>query len=482
MSNEKSLPAFRKLAYGAGELGPAMAGSTMIFFQMIFLTSVAGLEAGLAGSVLLVGKIWDAVNDPVIGWLSDHTKSRFGRRIPWMALSSVPFALFFFLNWWVPDFVEGGSQWALFAYYSLVALLYNTFYTGMALPHSSLTPELSHSYDERSRITGFRMVFSLGGSVGGLVVALVVFESMKAAPDNMKYAAMAVTVALIGLLSMAFCLAGIGKLAIQKERDRLDVEVPQPKLPLSRQFRIVFANRPFLIVCGIYLFSWLAMQFTATILPYYVGSWLGLPSSQFPVIALTVQVTALVLIPFWGWVSVRLGKKPVYFFGMIFWLIAQGGLVFLQPGQGIWIYVLAVLAGVGISVCYLIPNAMLPDVIELDELKTGERREGVFYGFFVFLQKIALALGTFLVGQALSFAGYISSVSGEAIPEQPDSALTAIRIAIGPLPAISLLLGIALTAIYPINKKRHEEILRELDMKKKVNRITGSDCQGGLKG
>jgi GPH family glycoside/pentoside/hexuronide:cation symporter len=144
--------------------------------------------------------------------------------------------------------------------------------------------------------------------------------------------------------------------------------------------------------------------------------------------------------------------------------------------------VLAVLAGVGISVCYLIPNAMLPDVIELDELKTGERREGVFYGFFVFLQKIALALGTFLVGQALSFAGYISSVSGEAIPEQPDSALTAIRIAIGPLPAISLLLGIALTAIYPINKKRHEEILRELDMKKKVNRITGSDCQGGLKG
>jgi GPH family glycoside/pentoside/hexuronide:cation symporter len=236
-----------------------------------------------------------------------------------------------------------------------------------------------------------------------LVVALVVFESMKAAPDDLKYAAMALAVAIIGLLSMAFCVAGIGKLAIQKERDRLKAEVPQPKLPLTQQFRIVFANRPFLIVCGIYLFSWLAMQFTATILPYYVGSWLGLPASQFPIIALTVQVTALALIPFWGWVSVQLGKKPVYFYGMIFWLVAQGGLLFLQPGQGVWIYVLAVLAGVGISVCYLIPNAMLPDVIELDELKTGERREGVFYGFFVFLQKIALALGTFLVGQALSF-------------------------------------------------------------------------------
>ena len=467
MSTEKSLPAFRKLAYGAGELGPAMAGSTMIFFQMIFLTSVAGLEAGLAGSVLLVGKIWDAVNDPVIGWLSDHTKSRFGRRIPWMVLSSVPFALFVFLNWWVPNFAGAGSQWGLFAYYAGVALIYNTFYTAMTLPHSALTPELSHNYDERSRITGFRMAFSLGGSVGGLVVALVVFESMKAAPDNVKYAAMALTVAIISLLSMAFCVVGIGKIAIQNERDRLKVEIPQPKLLLSEQFRIVLANRPFLIVCGIYLFSWLALQFTATILPFYVGSWLGLPASQFPIIALTVQATALGLIPFWGWVSVRLGKKPVYFFGMTFWLIAQGGLVFLPPGQGIWIYVLAILAGVGISVCYLIPNAMLPDVIELDELRTGERREGVFYGFFVFLQKIALALGTFFVGQALSFAGYISTVAGEPVPIQPESALTAIRIAIGPLPAISLLLGIGLAFIYPINKKRHEEILRDLEKKRR---------------
>jgi len=417
--------------------------------------------------VLLVGKIWDAVNDPVIGWLSDHTKSRFGRRIPWMVLSSVPFALFFFLNWWVPNFAGAGSQWGLFAYYAGVALIYNTFYTAMTLPHSALTPELSHNYDERSRITGFRMAFSLGGSVGGLVVALVVFESMKAAPDNVKYAAMALTVAIISLLSMAFCVVGIGKIAIQNERDRLKVEIPQPKLLLSEQFRIVLANRPFLIVCGIYLFSWLALQFTATILPFYVGSWLGLPASQFPIIALTVQATALGLIPFWGWVSVRLGKKPVYFFGMTFWLIAQGGLVFLPPGQGIWIYVLAILAGVGISVCYLIPNAMLPDVIELDELRTGERREGVFYGFFVFLQKIALALGTFFVGQALSFAGYISTVAGEPVPIQPESALTAIRIAIGPLPAISLLLGIGLAFIYPINKKRHEEILRDLEKKRR---------------
>src|SRR5690606_6824808 len=113
----------QRLAYGAGELGPAMAGSTMIFFQLIFLTDVAGMHAGLAGSVLLLARVWDAVNDPLIGWLSDHTRSRWGRRLPWMVASTVPFSLFFVLFWIRPPFLDPDSQWIMFAYYSVVALL-----------------------------------------------------------------------------------------------------------------------------------------------------------------------------------------------------------------------------------------------------------------------------------------------------------------------------------------------------------------------
>ena len=303
----------RKLAYGAGELGPAMAGSTMIFFQMIFLTNVAGLAPGLAGSVLLVGKIWDAVNDPLIGWLSDRTRTRFGRRVPWMVICSVPFALFFFLNWWVPGFASEGSQLALFLYYTGVSIAFSSFYTGMALPHSSLTPELSSDYDERSRITGFRMAFSLGGSVGGLVVALVVFKVLGAASDAVKYATMGAVVAVVGLISMAVCVGGIWRLARQCDRKRLREGMARPGLPFRTRVAVLFGNKPFLLVCGIYLFSWMAMQFTATILPYFVGSWLGLSAAVFQLVALTVQGTALLLIPVWGWACVRLGKKPVYF-------------------------------------------------------------------------------------------------------------------------------------------------------------------------
>lgn len=438
----------------------------MIFFQLVFLTNVAGLGAGYAGSVLLVGKVWDAFNDPLIGWLSDRTRTRWGRRLPWMVAAVVPFAVFFVLMWVVPGFATRDNQLGLFAYYTVVALLYNTFYTALALPHSSLTAELSSDYDERSRITGSRMAFSLGGSVGGLLIAQAVFGLLASAPPTRQYLVIAGAIAVVSLVAVTICVIGIRRTAVERDQLRVAAALPEPALSVREQIRVIFANRPFLIVCGIYLASWLAMQFTAAILPLYVASVMGLPSSKFGLIALTVQGTALLLIPFWGWLSVRIGKKPVYFYGMVFWLVAQAGLLFLKPGNEPLLFTMAFIAGFGISVCYLIPNAMLPDTIEYDELQTGRRREGVFYGFFIFLQKLALGVGTFILGQALAAAGYLSSGPGEAVPVQPESALTAIRFAIGPLPAAALIVGMILTWRYPITKVRHAEILAELALRR----------------
>jgi GPH family glycoside/pentoside/hexuronide:cation symporter len=462
---------WRKVAYGAGEMGPSMAGSTMIFFQMVFLTNVAGLRPALAGSVLLVGKIWDAVNDPLIGWLSDRTDSRHGRRLPWMLWSVVPFGLLFAAQWWVPPFAgpSPGAQIALFWYYVLVSLLFNTAYTAVTLPYQALTPELSHDYDERSRITGFRQVFSLAGSVGGLVLAIPIFQFLSAFSRRAQYAIYGSAIALIGIGTMAWCLAGVWRIAVAGDRRRRIVEESaDPHLGIAEQLRIVFSNRPFLLVCAIYLCSWLALQFTATILPYYVESWMRLPAAQFPLLALTVQGTALLLIPLFGWISVRVGKKGAYFIGMPFWMAAQVGLLMLQPGQAKLMFVLAFVAGAGVAVCYLIPNAMLPDVIEFDQLKSGRRREGVFFAFVVFLQKVALALGTFIVGQALSAAGFLSAGPGEPSPIQPDTALAAIRLAIGPLPAVCLVLGMFFTWLYPLTKARHAALLAELSARARV--------------
>lgn len=452
------VPGRVKTAYALGAFGPAMAGSTMIFFLMIFLTNVAGLPPAMAGSVLFIAKIWDAINDPLIGSFSDRTKTPIGRRLPWIAAATLPFAILFILQWWVPPFQGDYSNGLLFVYYILVAIVFSAIYTALTLPHQSLTAELSKDYDERTRIASFRQFAELGGSVGGLILALIVFKILAEKSQSIQFLGLGVSISFIILITMPVCLAGIWKAA---KRSDQSANFKPSKTPWS-DFLTALKIRPFRQVCGIFLFSWLALQFTATILPYYVTNWLHLPYEDFNKLALTVQGTGLLLIPVWGWLAVRLGKHAVYYLGMAVWIVAQAAL-FLLPATGTTgIYWLAFLAGFGVSVCYLIPFAMLPDVIELDELESGQRREGIFYGLLVFLQKGALALGTFLVGIVLQSAGYVSSKAGEIPPEQPESALFAIRIAIGPLPAIALILGIWLTTRYPITKQRHAEIRKAL--------------------
>ncbi|MFM6454051.1 MAG: MFS transporter, partial [Planktothrix sp.] len=168
----------------------------------------------------------------------------------------------------------------------------------------------------------------------------------------------------------------------------------------------------------------------------------------------------------WNLVSQRYGKKVVYFMGMGLWIITQAGLFFLQPGQISLMYILAILAGCGVATAYLVPWSMIPDVIDLDELNTGQRREGVFYSFMVLLQKIGLAIGLFLVGQALEVAGFISTIPGQPAPIQPDSALFAIRLAIGPLPTLVLMIGMVFAYLYPITQEVHADILLRLTERK----------------
>lgn len=197
-------------------------------------------------------------------------------------------------------------------------------------------------------------------------------------------------------------------------------------------------------------------------MPYFVVSWMRLPSEAFTQFALSVQGTALLMLSVWSGISRRLGKRTAYMMGISLWVIAQAGLFFLQPGQSGLLYALGVLAGFGVSTAYLIPWSMLPDVIDLDELRTGKRREGVFYAFMIMLQKAGIALGLFLVGVALSWAGYIESGPGEPTPVQPDSALWVIRLVIGPFGTLVLLGSLVLVYFYPITQDLHANIRQRL--------------------
>jgi glycoside/pentoside/hexuronide:cation symporter, GPH family len=455
-----------KLAFGAGDLGTAIAAMIGISYLSPFLTDVAGLNPNLAGQTQLVGKVWDAVNDPMVGVLSDRTQSKQGRRYPWMIWGAVPFGIFFFLQWIVPHFSnnENANQWGLFWYYTAISILFNAFYTIVNLPYTALTAELTQDYDERTSLNSFRFSFSIGGSILALIIGLVI--SLLVPSDRpQQYLLLGAICAIISVLPVYWCVWGTKKRAeaVAKLHPETDQSV---SLPIFQQLKIAFTNRPFLFVVGIYLCSWLAVQLTAGIIPYYVTSWMRLPQWHISLVLLAVQGTAMAMLFVWNAVSRRYGKQVVYFMGMSLWLIAQTGLFFVQPGQIALMYVLAVMAGFGVSTAYLVPWSMLPDVIELDELNTGQRREGIFYSFIVFVQKICLGIAINVILQRLGTAGYIKPTTEIAIPIQPNSVLDVIRFSIGPIPAIALICGLVLAYFYPLTREVHAEILLKLKQRK----------------
>ena len=452
------LSTWTKLAYGAGGIGSSSTGSMLVFFFLFFLTDVAGLSPALAGSVLMLGQVSDAISDPVIGLLSDRTQSRWGRRYPWMVLAALPFGVSFALLWLVPS----TQSWLMFAYYTTVGIIYKTALTAVYLPYVSLTPDLTRDYNERTRLNSFRFAFSIGSSILAIALGTLIFELVEGA--TARYRVLGMVGGLLCIIPVWLCIFGTYARVMASEQRRKQAPAT-PHLPLGQQMRLVFSNRPFLLVMVIYLCSWLAAQLTATIMQYFVVSWMNLPSTTFTLLAIAVQGTALSMLFVWSWASQRVGKRVVYFMGSGLWVVAQAGFFFLQPGQVGLMFVLGIMAGFGVSTAYLVPWSMLPDVIELDELKTGQRREGAFYAFMVMLQKVGLAAGLFVVGQALDWAGYVETAAGEAV-KQPERALLVIRLAIGPVSALILAMGLVAAYFYPISREVHAEILLKLQARR----------------
>ncbi len=449
------LPFLTKLAYGAGDTGPAIIAAINGFFLLDFLVNVAGLRPGIAGNIFLIAKIWDAVNDPVVGWLSDKTISRMGRRRPWLLFGALPFGLAFLLHWIVPPLDEAGKFW----YYLVIAILLDTAITAVGVPYVALAPELTPDYDERTRLNSFRFGFSI---LGGVLAAFFHTQIVNAFGAD-RATGNAVSVAIWALVSVAgFLWTFFGT----REPEYATRAAEPPAGPgFAEGLRTVFGNRPFVLVTIIYLLSWLAIQFVQNNLFIYARDWVGLDAGVFGFLLLALQFSSFVFMLIWARVSERIGKKAVYYLGTLVFVLVLLGLFFVPRGQVTLLFVIAVVAGIGVAVCYLIPWSMLPDVIEWDELQTGQRREGVFAGFFVFLQKLGLSLGLWVSGWVLDLAGYIPAEAGQAVPPQPESVLLALRVLVGPAGAVILALSFVAAYLYPITKEKHAEIREQLRLR-----------------
>ncbi|MBD2112461.1 MULTISPECIES: MFS transporter [Cyanophyceae] len=456
MAKLPPLPISVKVFYGVGELAASVPASLSAFFVLYFFTTVAGLSPALAGSVLLFGRTWDAIDDPLIGWLSDRTVSPAGRRYPWMLGGVIPMAICSVLLWMVPPFA---SQWGVFAYYIVLSLFAFAAFTAVQLPYTALAAELSDDYDERTDLIGMKSAFSIGASILALVMAQVVFA--RVADPARQFFILGLLSASLAVVIIGLCVAGTYRRYWQVQQSRPPLTGGHHSPALLPQLRSVFSNAAFREVLGLYLCGWMSVQVTAAMLPYFVGAWMGLPATHFAQMALAVQGTAIAMLWVWDWVAKRTGKRTVFLTGAPLAAIALAGLATVQPGQVVWMYTLGVIAGMGVATLYMVPFAMLPDVIDLDELNTGLRREGLYFSALVFLQKLGLAMALFISGQLLSLTGYVANTD-----TQPVAALNAIRLLIGPLPALLLIVGLWFCYRYPINRDRHQQILLALQQQR----------------
>jgi len=462
------LPFSVKLTYGVGELAAAVPASLSAFFVLYFFTTVAGLSPALAGGVLLFGRLWDAINDPMVGWLSDRTQSPLGRRYPWMLAGGVPLAICFVLLWTVPP-IEG--QWPLFSYYAILSLFAFVALTAVQLPYTALAAELSDDYDERTALIGMKSAFSIGGSILGLMMAQVVFEVV--ADPKQQFKILGRLSGSLAVIMILICVAGTYRRYWQVQAERPPLDVRTHSRSLFSEIRGVFKNRAFCKILGLYLCGWIAIQLTAAMLPYFVDAWMGLRETHFAQMALAVQGTAIVMVLVWERVARWSGKRAVFLLGAPLAIVALTGLVAIQPGQVMGMYVLGVCAGIGVATLYMVPFAMLPDVVDLDELQTGLRREGLYFSALVFLQKLGIAVALFVSGQLLSLTGFQANAAS-----QPLQTLWAIRFLVGPLPAVLLLSSLWFAARYPINRQRHQEILRALQDKRSAAVTPSAEAVG----
>jgi GPH family glycoside/pentoside/hexuronide:cation symporter len=444
-----------KFQYGLADLGFALITSAMQFFLLFYYTDVAGINPALAGAALMVGKLtWDALNDPLFGYWSDRTRSRFGRRRIYMLIGAVPLGIAAWVMFSLPKGLSGAP--AFFAVL-LSFWLIDTFHTMTTTPYYALTPELTRDYNERASLTSIRMVFSVFGYILGAALTTILAGIFQGAGLDLQQAWSA-TGAVFGAVALTTTL--ITTFSV-KENPELAGE--PSKLPPIKAVFTSFKNKPFIILMIAFILSSFSFTILTALVPYFIQYQLDMGDQVSFVLLVMLVMIGIFLIPA-KIVSDKINKGPSYALGLFIASVAVITSFFFPRGPTPLIYVVAAVAGLGFSAQWVFPWSMLPDVIEYDEKMTGERREGIYYGLWAFLTKFTSALGIAVSGWALGLFGYVPNV------EQTTQALFGIRLFFSVVPSLVILVSLPFLIWYPITRKSHSELLRELAERMAVER------------
>lgn len=454
----KRLPVWLKLVHGLGSIAYGVKENGFSTFLLLFYNQVIGLDAGVVGIAIMVALVFDAFVDPVIGELTDRTRSRWGRRLPWLYIAPFPLAFAWMALWSPPEMSDAATVAWLIGF----AIIVRALVSMCEVPSVAIVPELTADYDERTAVMRYRFLFGWGGGLVILVLAYgVFFGGAKGLVDPAGYFPYALTGALVMLGAVVISAAGQHKrIAVSNLADH------QPAMSLShilRDMRDTLSNRAFLWLVFAALFGFVNQGITFAMNNYLLSFFWQFTRGEMVAYVFLLFGTMIAAFLLVAPLSTKLGKRDAAIVAGAISLIVNSGIYFAWiqgffPGLPGKPSVATMFALVFVSnsfsiILMILSSSMMADVVEASQSETGRRSEGLFFAGYFFMQKCATGIGIFAAGMILSFAAFPAG----AKPGQVSNAVLG-DLALGYMLSVLVIgiVGLIVMRRFPISRADHE--------------------------
>lgn len=446
-ARSEKLSLWTKIGFGLGDIYGGGSGIVISFYYLYFLTDIVRINPALAGTAFLISKIYDAITDPFEGVLTDRTRTRFGRRRPYL-LAGIGLVFLSFFLMWRPSTLAAES--GRFAYVILTYLFFSTVVSIVMTSYNALASELTLDYHERTSVSSIRIFFS---TVSSILAAVLPLEIVKLAPDAQTgYTWMGL------VFGVFFALPFLA--TFFATRERVEFQKPVEPFSLYQTFLAPFKVKTFVIVLLMYILAFVAMDAVSSIVIYFMKYYLG-RGDEANYVSGALLVSQVAWLPLYVKLSRRTSKRTGYLAGAAIWIATMLFSFLITPdAPGWYVYVFAVMVGMGTGGIVVMIYAMFPDIPDVDELQTGRRREGTYSSIITFSRKASSAIALFLISNTLALAGY-----------QPDAVQTpqfidALRFVFAFVPVGLVGLGLLVGLRYPLSPQRHTRLTALLNTRR----------------
>lgn len=445
MQTTKRLSFRNYLGFGLGDYAFNLFFQGTTLFLLFFYTDILGIEAATAGTIFLIATIWDAVTDPLMGYLAGKTRSSFGRYRPYLLLAPIPLGLSYMFMFYQISF----TGTALIIWAVALQILFRTFFTLGNIPYSSLSSEMTFDSQERSKLAAYRMFLGYAGAMTVSVFTGSLMTAMNWSPNDNGYFYVGIVFAILAAVLFFVCFQNTFELPPKPSAQSVSVK---------DTLKMLEHNSPFWQICIFIMFGMAGVVIFYQSLAYFFKY--NLQNEAALGQGMLFLFTCLMLcLPLWLQLSGKIGKRNTLLTGCMVILLGSLSFYFnpLAIQQIYWAYLHMAIIGTGIGCAAFSFWAMLPDTVEYGEWKSGIRAEAVLFGLGLFFLKLSLGLGSFILGWMLEGIGYVPNVEQSVEALQGIHTIATLGIAVSAV-------GIALTMwFYPLTKELHGRILEELN-------------------